>query len=80
MLRCMWRSRNPFEALLKAVQKTFSGQMTFLSVCYVSANRFEHHTGRKRRLEMIDMNLLKKQELLTDLQISFVDGTEDYDY
>ncbi|KAH6865270.1 hypothetical protein BKA58DRAFT_295595, partial [Alternaria rosae] len=79
-LRCMWGSKNPIEALLRAVHKTVSGQMTSLSVRYVSANRFDHHTARKRRLEMIDMNPLKKQELLTDLQVFFADGTEDYYY
>ncbi|KAI4931148.1 hypothetical protein J4E85_003737 [Alternaria conjuncta] len=79
-LRCMWGSKKPIEALLKAVHKTVSGQMTSLTVLYVSAHRNVNHTSRKRSLETIDMNPLKKQELLTDLQVFFADGTEDYYY
>ncbi|KAL1794398.1 hypothetical protein ACET3X_007819 [Alternaria dauci] len=52
--------------------------MTLLKIERVSARYTVHDTSRKRRLETIDMDLRKKQELLTDLQVFFAEGTEDY--
>ncbi|RYN62732.1 hypothetical protein AA0118_g5012 [Alternaria tenuissima] len=77
-LRCMWGSRKPIEALLRDVRETANAQMTLLKIIRVSARYTVNDTSRKRRLETIDMDPRKKQELLTDLQVFFAEGTEDY--
>jgi chaperone BCS1 len=77
-LRCMWGSRKPIEALLRDVRETANAQMTLLKIIRVSARYNVNDTSRKRRLETIDMNPRKKQELLTDLQVFFAEGTEDH--
>jgi chaperone BCS1 len=77
-LRCMWESRKPIEALLRDVRESANAQMTLLKIISVSARYTVDDTSRKRRLETIDMNPRKKQELLTDLQVFLAEGTEDY--
>ncbi|CAN9428755.1 unnamed protein product [Alternaria sp. RS040] len=77
-LRCMWRSRKPIEALLQDVRETANAQMTLLKIIRISARYTVNDTSRKRRLETIDMDPRKKQELLTDLQVFFAEGTEYY--
>jgi chaperone BCS1 len=52
--------------------------MTLLKIIHVSARYTVNDISRKRRLETIDMDPRKKQELLTDLQVFFAEGTEDY--
>lgn len=72
-LRCMWGSRKPIEALLRDVRETANAQMTLLKIIRVSARYTVNDTSRKRRLETIDMDPRKKQELLTDLQVFFAE-------
>jgi chaperone BCS1 len=77
-LRCRWGSRKPIEALLRDIRETANAQMTLLKITRVSARYTVNDTSRKRRLETIDMDPRKKQELLTDLRVFFAEGAEDY--
>lgn len=77
-LRCMWGSRKPIEALLRDVRETANGQMTLSKIIRVSARYTVNNTSRKHKLETINIDPRKKQELLTDLQVFFAEGTEDH--
>jgi hypothetical protein len=52
--------------------------MTLVKIQRAPAEHTVYDISRQCKLETIDMNPRKKQELLTDLQVFFGEGTEDY--
>lgn len=80
ILRCLWGSSQPMEALLKDVHKDAKSENKHLRITYISMGQNRTNKCRKRLLETVDIDPLAKQQLLTDLQDFLDDDTEDYYY